>query len=140
MTKATRSALGILTGFLFMAGANGAETAAGYKVVVNAANPVTTLSRDTVMRIFLKKTTTWPNGQPVVPVDRPTQAPSRRAFSKQVLRRDTNEVAAYWNQIIFRGLGVPPPTKSSDAEVLSYIHDNPNSIAMSALMRRSAKA
>jgi len=128
MTKASAAVVGILMGILFIARANGAETAAGYKLVVNAANPVTTLSRDAVMRMFLKKTTSWPNGQPVAPVDQPTQASSRRAFCKAVLHRDTNEVAAYWNQMIFSGRAVPPPTKPSDAEVMSYVHDNPNSI------------
>ena len=53
--------------------------------------------------------------------DRP--GPGIRAASD-----DTNEVAAYWNQILFSGRGVPPPMKSSDAQVLSYVHDNPNAI------------
>jgi ABC-type phosphate transport system substrate-binding protein len=128
MTKASAAVVGILMGILFIARANGAETAAGYKVVVNAANPVTTLSRDAVMRMFLKKTTSWPNGQPVAPVDQPTQASSHRAFCKAVLHRDTNEVAAYWNQMIFSGRAVPPPMRSSESEVLSYIRDNPNAI------------
>jgi len=106
----------------------GAQTPPEYKVVVNSANTVSTLSRDTVSRIFLKKTTTWPNGQPVAPVDQATHAPSRRAFSRAILGRATDEVAAYWNQVIFSGRGLPPPTKSSDSEVLAFVRDNPNAI------------
>ena len=89
---------------------------------------MTTLSHDDVSRIFLKKTTKWPNGQPVLPVDLPTSAPSRRAFSKGVLGRDPNEIGAYWNQVIFSGRAVPPVTKSSDNEVLAYVRNNPNAI------------
>jgi ABC-type phosphate transport system substrate-binding protein len=126
MTK-PRAFVLILTG-LVVNPAVAAEPATAYKVIVNAANAVTTLSRDDVSRIFLKKTIKWPNGQPVLPVDLPTSAPSRRAFSKGVLGRDPTEVGAYWNQVIFSGRAVPPPTKSSDSEVLSYVRDNPNAI------------
>jgi ABC-type phosphate transport system substrate-binding protein len=105
-----------------------AAPATAYKLIVNAANTVTTLSHDDVSRIFLKKTTKWPNGQPVSPVDLPTTAASRRAFSKGILGREPNEIGAYWNQVIFSGRALPPPTKSSDSEVLSYVRDNPNAI------------
>jgi hypothetical protein len=106
----------------------GAQTPSDYKVVVNSANPVSTLSRDSLSRIFLKKTTTWPNGQAVAPIDQATNAPSRRAFSKAILGRAPPEVAAHWNQMIFSGRGLPPPTKSSDSEVLAFVRDNPNAI------------
>lgn len=106
----------------------GAQTPPEYKVVVNSANTVSTLSRDSVSRMFLKKTTTWPNGHTVAAVDQATNAPSRRAFSRAILGRATDEVAAYWNQLIFSGRGLPPPTKSSDSEVLSFVRDNPNAI------------
>ncbi len=105
-----------------------AESATPYKLIVNAANAVTTLSHDDVNRIFLKKTTKWPNDQPVLPVDLPATAAARQAFSKDVLRRVPYEVAAYWNQAIFSGRALPPPTKSSDSEVLAYVRDNPNAI------------
>ncbi len=105
-----------------------ADSATAYKLIVNAANAVTTLSHDDVSRIFLKKTTKWPNGQPALPVDQPATAAVRQAFSKEILKRAPYEVAAYWNQAIFRGLGLPPPMKSSDSEVLAYVRANPNAI------------
>jgi len=127
MSKAGAAVLSGLVG-LFLAPVLGADTPTDYKVVVNSSNTVSTLSRDSLSRMFLKKTTTWPNGQTVAPVDQATNAPSRRAFSKAILGRATNEVAAYWNQMIFSGRGLPPPTKASDSEVLAFVHDNPNAI------------
>lgn len=100
----------------------------GYKLVVHAANPVTALSRDNITQIFLRKTTSWPNGQPIAPVDQRSDAPSRQSFSMGVLRRKTHEVASYWNQMIFSGRAMPPPTKASDEEVLAYVRANPNAI------------
>jgi ABC-type phosphate transport system substrate-binding protein len=122
-----RDSVLIVTG-LVVNPAVAAESPAAYKLIVNAANAVTTLSHDDVNRIFLKKTTKWPNGQPVLPVDLPATAAVREAFSKDILKRVPYEVAAYWNQAIFRGQGLPPPTKSSDGEVLAYVRDNPNAI------------
>ena len=108
--------------------ARGAETTVDCKIVVNAANPVTTLTRDNIARIFLRKSTTWPNGRTADPVDQPTNSPSRLAFSKAVLGKAPSEVASYLNQLIFSGRGVPPVTKATDAEVLSYVQSNANAI------------
>ncbi len=127
MTKTGRTVLSAL-GALVLTASLGAETAADFKVVVNSANTVTALPRDTVNRMFLRKTTTWANGQTVAPVDQHTDSASRRAFSKAILGKAPAEIAAYWNQLIFSGRGLPPLTKSSDSEVLSYVRDNPNAI------------
>jgi ABC-type phosphate transport system substrate-binding protein len=125
-----KSSAAILSALIFLDGVSvpGAATAADYKVVVNAANPLATLTRAAVARIFLKKTTTWPNGHSADPIDQPTSSATRRAFSKDVLGMDTREVATYLNQLIFSGRGVPPLTKPSDAEVLSYIRNSANAI------------
>ena len=127
MSKAGAAVLSGLVG-LVLVPVLGAETSPDYKVVVNSSNTVTTLSRDSLSRIFLKKTTTWPNGQTAAPVDQATNTPSRRAFSRAILGRATDEVAAYWNQMIFSGRGLPPPTKASDSEVLAFVRDSPNAI------------
>jgi ABC-type phosphate transport system substrate-binding protein len=126
----TKAGAAVLLGFvgLVLVPVLGAQTPLDYKVVVNSANAVSALPRDSVSRIFLKKTTTWPNDQKVVPVDQATNAPSRRAFSKAILARDPSEIAAYWNQMIFSGRGLPPVTKASDREVLDFVHDNPSAI------------
>lgn len=126
----SKAGAAVLLGFvgLVLVPVLGAQTPLDYKVVVNSANAVSALPRDSVSRIFLKKTTTWPNDQKVVPVDQATNAPSRRAFSKAILSREPSEIAAYWNQMIFSGRGLPPPTKASDSEVLAFVRDNPNAI------------
>jgi ABC-type phosphate transport system substrate-binding protein len=126
MSKARAALLTVLAAVLVPALA--AQTTTGYKVVVNATNPVRTLSRVTAMRMFLKKVTTWPDGHPAIPVDQPAGSVARKAFTTEVLKKDTNEVVAYWNQMIFSGRGLPPVSKSSDADVLSYVRENPHAI------------
>ena len=122
------AAVAALAGGVSSPSVHAGDADTGYKLVVHAANPVTALSRDNVTQIFLRKTTSWPNGQPIVPVDQRSDAPSRHSFSMGVLRKDTNEIASYWNQMIFSGRALPPPTKGSDEEVLAYVRANPNAI------------
>jgi ABC-type phosphate transport system substrate-binding protein len=127
MTRAGATVLSALA-TLVGAPASAAETTPSYKIVVNAANPQKTLSPANLKRIFLKKDTTWASGQTIAPVDQATTALCRKVFSKAVLGKDTAEVTAYWNQLIFSGRGLPPAMKASDGEVLSFVRDNPNAI------------
>jgi len=96
----------------------------GFKVVVHPSNPTSSLSRDQVARLFLKKTGAWSNGRAVVPVDLVESAPVRSAFSRLVLGKSVAEVKAYWQQQIFSGRAVPPVEKGSDAQVVRFVADN----------------
>lgn len=99
-----------------------------YKVVVNKSNPVTTLTKSELSRLFLKKTIVWQGGGEVQPVDLGEDSDARQAFSKQVLGKDISAVKGYWQQLIFTGRGVPPIEKQSEAEVLAFVSANRNAI------------
>ena len=59
-----------------------AQGAEGYKVIVNAANPVSSLPREQVARYFLKKTTSWQAGGPRgAGGSRPERCAPRRLFA-----------------------------------------------------------
>ncbi len=107
----------------------GAEKPAGFKVIVNASNPVESLSVVAVSDLFLKRTTRWSNGSPVAPVDLPATSALREEFSREVLGRSAFAVEAYWNKLIYSGQAVPPLTKHSEAEVMAYVKDNPGAVA-----------
>jgi hypothetical protein len=98
-----------------------------FVVVVNASNAVSSMSRKDISLLFFKKAS-WANGQAAQPVDRKTEDPVRHAFSKAVLGKDTAEVAAYWNQLIFSGRGSPPAARGTDDEVLAFVRANPAAI------------
>ena len=105
-----------------------AEKSAGFKVIVNASNPVTSLSLTDVSQLFLKRTTRWSGGSTVVPVDLPAASAVREEFSRQVLGRPTFAVEAYWHKLIFSGQAVPPLTKASAPEVVAYVRENAGAI------------
>lgn len=101
---------------------------ARFRVVVNAANPVSTISRDELSRLFLKKVTTWSSGRPVQLVDQAEASPVRREFTKAVHRKEISSVKGYWQTMIFAGRAIPPSEKQSDADVIAFVAANPNAI------------
>jgi ABC-type phosphate transport system substrate-binding protein len=99
-----------------------------FDLIVNAGNPVSTLSKTEAGKLFLKKKTQWGSGQPVAPVDQVESAPVRQAFSVRVLGREVYTIKSYWQQLIFAGRDVPPVEKSSDADVIAFVAANPGGI------------
>lgn len=98
-----------------------------YKIIVNASNPMVSITRENVSRIFLKKTTKFPNGLSASPVDLPANSGARDSFSKDVLGKTVATVEAYWQQLIFSGRDVPPPQKK-EAGALDFVRSNENGI------------
>ncbi len=99
-----------------------------YKIIVNPANPATSISKDEVSRIFLKKSTKFPDGRGASPVDLPVNSSIRESFSKNVLGKPASAVDAYWQQQIFSGRDIPPPQKS-EAAAINLVRSNENGIA-----------
>jgi ABC-type phosphate transport system substrate-binding protein len=100
----------------------------GLRVVVNEANPVSSLSRDDVSQLFLKKTTAWPDGITVLPVDQFEDSEAREAFNRNFHRKSGKAVRAYWQQRVFSGRDVPPPEKDGDASVIAFVRRNRGAI------------
>src|SRR4030042_4763467 len=92
-----------------------------FKSVVNSGNPVSSISKDELSKLFLKKIATWQDGRAVVPVDLPERSPVRESFSREVHDRPLAAVKSYWQQQMFSGRSTPPATRNSDAEALAFV-------------------
>jgi ABC-type phosphate transport system substrate-binding protein len=92
-----------------------------YRVIVNQATAVTALDRKFLTDIFLKKTTRWPTGELIRPVDLGPDSAVRRRFTEDVMNRSVAAVKSYWQSLIFSGRAVPPPELDSDEEVMRYV-------------------
>jgi ABC-type phosphate transport system substrate-binding protein len=99
-----------------------------FTVIVNAANPVASMPRDDVAKLFLKKTIAWQSGQAVSPVELPAAAKAREAFARTVLNKSISQVKSYWQQQIFSGRDVPPPEKQTENDVVAFVRSNPGAI------------
>lgn len=104
-----------------------AQVGKGYKVIVNPANPLVSISRDNLSNIFLKRTTKFPNGLHALPVDLPINLAIRDSFSKDVHGKPASAVEAYWQQLIFSGRDVPPPQKS-EKSVVDFVRSNEDGV------------
>jgi ABC-type phosphate transport system substrate-binding protein len=90
-------------------------------VIVNSANPLESLDRDALRRLFLKQSRNWPDGEEAHPVDQSAASAVREAFSKVVLRQPMAAVNAYWQRQILAGRANPPQVKQSDTEILDFV-------------------
>jgi ABC-type phosphate transport system substrate-binding protein len=106
----------------------GAHAQDNFVVIVNQANTVGTLRPAELSKIFLRKRTTWPDGQRIEPVDQAVSSPIRRIFSDAVHGMDVASVKSYWQRIVFSGRGEPPPERTSDADVIAFVRGHANGI------------
>jgi ABC-type phosphate transport system substrate-binding protein len=100
----------------------------GFKLVVNAANPASSMSKEQAAKIFLKKSTQFEGGLAAAPVDLPSASPVRARFTEVVLGKSPAAVRTYWNRMVFSGIDTPPPEKASDADVIAFVRSTPGGI------------
>jgi ABC-type phosphate transport system substrate-binding protein len=105
-----------------------AQTSMPFVVVVHESNPTTTISRDELSRIFLKKITVWRTRRPVTVVDQRESSNVREQFTRTIHHREVSSVASFWQQQIFAGRAVPPAQRTSDADVMTFVANNPDAI------------
>jgi ABC-type phosphate transport system substrate-binding protein len=130
MSKVTAAPIALFGSLLLGLSAPAAmgQGSGGFKVIVNATNPVTGMTLMDASQLFLKRTTRWTAGGAVHPIDLPVSSAVREKFSRQVLGKPTLAVEAYWNKQIYSGQVIPPLTKASDREVVAFVRDNAGAI------------
>lgn len=101
--------------------------AADFAVVVNKENPVATLDRDEVKKIFLGRKTFWPNGQSI---DLVLQADGEvhQDFVRAILHKSPRQFEMYWKLALFSGTGIPPKQQPGDQAVKAAVAANPKMI------------
>ncbi len=99
-----------------------------FQVIVARANPVSSISRAGLSSVFMKRTRTWPDGLPIVPVDQPATSRTRELFSRSVHGKSVAYVTRYWHRLIFSGRGIPPIEMPSDAAVIEFVRANRGAI------------
>lgn len=100
----------------------------GYQVIVHPASQVSAFSRRELTDLFLKRTTVWPTGGAVHPVEPPEESEARARFAAHALGKSPAVLKAYWNKLIFAGREVPPVEKRSDDEVVAFVRATPGAV------------
>jgi ABC-type phosphate transport system substrate-binding protein len=118
---------GLAVAVLAGGAASVASADARFRIIVNPQVKGTQIPRAALSSIFLRQAARWGDGTAVLPVDQSIRSPVRKAFSNTVLQQALVEVQIYWQRKIPTGL-VPPPVKTSDEEIVSYVASTPGAI------------
>jgi ABC-type phosphate transport system substrate-binding protein len=105
-----------------------AQSQESFLVIVNSANPVTSLSRSHLSALFLREVRSWEHGEQVLPADQSSASALRERFSDEIHGRSASAIKAYWQQEVFAGREVGPPELGSDSEVVAYVQRHPGAI------------
>lgn len=97
-------------------------------VVVNSANPISSMSKGQLSSIYKAKTTEFPGGATAAVVNLPPDSQIRQDFDKAVLNMSPDEVKRYWIDVKIRSGGAAPPKLSNSAAVARHIARNPNGL------------
>jgi len=105
---------------------------AGFTLVVSKTNPLSSVRRQELAKLFLKKSRRFGDGREAVPVDQSLRSPVRTAFTRAVLAVEgmsqTSAVESYWLQQVYSGRGTPPLIKASDKDVVAFVVANQDAI------------
>jgi ABC-type phosphate transport system substrate-binding protein len=115
-----------LIGLALSLGTGGA--AADVVAVVSPRNPLTTLSKNEAVDIFLGKANQFPGGGRAAPVDQAEGSAARDEFYTRFAGKSPPQLKAYWSKIIFTGRGQPPREAGGGAEVKKLVGANPDAI------------
>ena len=99
-----------------------------FVVIVGEASPLTSISRQQLSQIFLKKEKAWPGGREALPVDIVGHGKVRIAFSNVVHKRSLVAIDNYWSQQIFNGKDVPPPAMAREVDIVAFVRGNPDAV------------
>jgi ABC-type phosphate transport system substrate-binding protein len=97
-------------------------------VIVSAKSRVTRLTAEQAAKIFLGKTSSFPNNGDAVPIDQAEGSAIREEFYSKVVHKNPAQLSAYWAKIIFTGDGRPPEKLDSNAAVRKAVANNPNAV------------
>ena len=100
----------------------------GYVVIVNSANPASSVSRDLVSDFLLKKKGKWEDGTSASPADLDGQSQVRAAMSRAIHGRSVASIKNYWQRQIFSGRNVPPPELQNDAQMIAHVANSRGAI------------
>lgn len=97
-------------------------------VVVNPTVAFDSLSEADIVRLFLGKAKSFPNGDAAIPVNQDEGSGVRDRFNDAVVKKSASQYRAYWAQLVFTGKGTPPKEVGKDTDVKKLISANPSMV------------
>ncbi|MYM62787.1 substrate-binding domain-containing protein [Pseudomaricurvus sp. HS19] len=110
-----------------LAGISLLASAAAFSATAVVVHPTNgnTLSEPEIARIFLGKSKSFPDGSEAIPVEQTEGSATRSAFVRTILKKNDQQIKAYWAQLLFTGKGTPPKQVGGGADVKKLVGQNP---------------
>ena len=97
-------------------------------VIVSRDNQNAKMDQDSIARIFLGKSSSFPNDADATAVDMKKGSDEHNEFTESFLDKTPNQLATYWSRLIFTGRARPNKEVSSAAEMKKIVAKNANMI------------
>lgn len=88
------------------------------KFIVNASNPVSSITNEQVQDFYQKRVRVWPDGIPLRFFDRKEGTPERKIFISQYIKKTPRKIDQYWiGQKLYSGDSAPTQLPSDSLTV-----------------------
>ncbi len=101
---------------------------AGVAVIAHPNNPLAGITQEQLARIYLGKTSEFPNGAPVTALDLREGSVTRTKFYKSITDKNEADLKAYWSRLLFTGKAQPPKEMNDDEAVKDWVSKNPDAL------------
>lgn len=98
-------------------------------VVVHLSTPTLSLSKKQLIDIYMGRFKTFPNGDPVTPIDFKSGTDLKQRFYELLVGKSERKINAYWSRLLFSGRATPPHQADSITEIQKLITEDKNSLA-----------
>ncbi len=104
------------------------QAESGIVIIINAQQPLDSISNEAISNYYFKKKKQWPSGTNVRFVDHGADSAVRKAFLSKVLKTAASEVDLFWiGQKLYTGDSAPLKVRS-DAMVIQFVASFPGAI------------
>lgn len=104
--------------------------AAEYLIVSKKNAEAQTIDKDIVRDIYLGSKLFWKDGSRIQPVHLPITDKTFNHFVEEVIQMDTSQFLSYWRRKLFSGRAHPPKQIKKIEEIIKFVEDHPDSIAI----------
>ena len=96
-------------------------------VIVHPSN-ANAIDANAIAKIYTGKMKSYDDGNKIIAIAQDAGNPITDEFNEKALKKSSSQLKAYWSKLVFTGKGTPPKEVSNDAEVISLVASNPNTI------------
>lgn len=97
-------------------------------LIGNAALPISAVSREEAVNIYMGRSRKLPDGSVVAPLDLESQSPTRRDFYRKLVGKPPEEISTYWARLHFSGKTQQPAEMRNVDDLLARIARDPQAI------------